>query len=99
MSPEWNHPPSERDRRCLWVVEVALPDVVAAHHDFAHRLPVEWNVAHLGIDDADRVGDDVVDALTAEKAHAFIRRKRCPAFLRLAHRVRRVRLRQTVDVH
>jgi hypothetical protein len=52
----------------LGVVKVALHDVVATHQDLAGCLPVVGNVAHFLVDDADRVGDDVVHTLAAVQA-------------------------------
>ena len=37
------------------VVEVAAHDVVAAHDDLAHGLPVLGDVAHLPVNDAHQV--------------------------------------------
>src|SRR5215208_6544406 len=47
-------------------LEVALHDVVAAHHHLAEGDAVAGHVGHLVVDHADRIGDDVVHALAPQ---------------------------------
>src|SRR5205814_9189177 len=81
------------------VIEVALHHVVAAHHGLAHGLAVAGHVVHLGVHDADRVGDEVVHPLAAEQPRPVLSGHGRPALLRLAHSVGGVGLGQAVDVH
>ena len=52
-------------RSRLRIAIVALHGVVAAHDHLAQGLAVGGDVAHLVVDDADIVGDEVADSLRA----------------------------------
>ena len=88
----------EGARGRLRVAVVALHGVVAAHDHLAQGLAVGGDVAHLVVDDADVVGDEVADALPGLDPRPFLRGKQVPVRLPLADGVRAVDLGQPVDV-
>src|ERR1700722_9798433 len=62
----------ERLGRRLLVVEIALHDVVAAHHDLAHRHAVSRHVIRLLVDDAKPLRLDHPDPLAGEERRACV---------------------------
>ena len=91
--------PAARERLlgAVGVLVVALHDVVAAHHDLAHRRAVGGDVVHVVVDHAHPIGADHADALAglllgAVGAVQLVRAVR-------VDRVRTVGLGEPVDVH
>src|SRR5262245_16243752 len=89
---------AERVLGGLGIGEVALHDVVPAHHDLAHRVGVGRDIAHLGIDHAELARDDVREALAGAEAGTRVGVAGVPLGMPVAERVRPVRLGEAVDV-
>ena len=89
--------PERRGRR-LFVLEVTLHHVVAAHDDLAHRLAVRRYVVHLRVDHAKPLGVDHPDTLAGQQRRPLLDLEILPALLPLTHRVRAVGLGQPIDV-
>ncbi len=90
---------AEGRRRGLGVVVVAEHDVVAAHHDLAHRGAVARHVGVVGVDHAHEIGRRIGLALAGEHARAPRRVQLGEAVGLGAHGDRAVGLGQAVDVH
>ena len=97
-SPEWNQPPRNACVGRLVVGEVAAHQVVAAHHDLAHRLGVAGHVVVVGVDHPHEVGGRVALALPGAQPRLLGRRLVVPGRQPRRHGDRPVRLGQAVDV-
>ena len=80
------------------LLEVALHDVVAAHHDLAQRLPVHGDVLHPVVHDPHEVGHHVALALAGGEPGLLFHGLGVPLPVPRAHRVGPVGLGQAVDV-
>ena len=83
----------------LLVLEVALGDHVAVHHDLTHRLPVALHVVHVLVNHAHEVGGRVSLTLTGHEPRPLVHLQLFPLGMDPARGHRAVGLGETIDVH
>src|SRR5918993_430937 len=83
----------------LLVLEVALGDHVAVHHDLAHRLPVARDVVHVLVHDAHEIGGGVALPLPGHEPRPLLHLQGLPLRVNAAGGDRAVGLGEAIDVH